>query len=313
MHRNCMHYIRWQTLQQIIGGSDGEYRFLEIPDPDAWVMPGVRWGSFEHALTPAFWVSQAWQEGEPGGGFQLCSTLTEEVVTCLLGGHGAPAEIGLAASRRVIEALRFNPTGPHDFNWAEELLKEPLTVRGRQVRYRFASQRARYLAGTLAGLSYINEGDLDDLGLRDALCTLPGVGPKTASWIVRNRRGSNEVAILDVHIVRACVHMGVFPEGADPARHYFDLERRFLEFCARTNAKASLIDAVMWAIMRQLDRSLMRLLIDPGTPIDERLPLLQWGETQCQVAAEHGTIPETTGRESRAAKREAQAAARIHA
>lgn len=310
-----MHYMEFRALQRVIGGSDGNYRFLELPDADAWVMPGVRWGAFEHALTPAFWVCQAWLEGTPEEGFQLCNTLTEEVVTCLLGGHGAPAEVGLAASQRVIEALNDRPDGPHDLAWAESLLKEPLSVNGRQVRYRFASQRARYLAGTLAGLAEIDEGELADLELRDALCGLPGIGPKTASWIVRNRRASDEVAILDVHIVRACVHMGVFPENADPARHYFDLEHRFLEFCTGADAKASLIDAVMWATMRRLDRSLMKLLIDPGTVIDERLPLFEWGENQCPVVVERAATPETMGRAKRVAAKPAEpvGARRIHA
>ncbi len=297
-------------MQRIIGGSDGEYRFLELPDPEAWVMPGVRWGAFEHALTPAFWVSQAWLEGVPEAGFRLSDTLTEEVVTCLLGGHGAPAEVGLAASQRVIEALNDRPNGPHDLAWAEGLLSPPLSVNGRQVRYRFASQRAKYLAGTLAGLAEIDEAGLADIELRDALCGLPGIGPKTASWIVRNRRASDEVAILDVHIVRACVHMGVFPENADPARHYFDLERRFLEFCASADAKASLIDAVMWATMRRLDRSLMKLLIDPGTAIDQRLPLFDWGENQCPVVVERAAIPETMGQAKLAGR---VGARRIHA
>ncbi|MBD3818079.1 MAG: endonuclease III domain-containing protein [Brevundimonas diminuta] len=316
LHTNYMHYMGFQTLQRVIGGSSGNYRFLELPDADEWVVPGVRWGAFEHALTPAFWVSQAWLEGTPEEGFQLCNTLVEEVVTCLLGGHGAPAEVGLAASKRVIDALNADPEGAHDLAWAERLLTEPLTVNDRQIRYRFASQRAKYLAGTLAGLNEINEGDLGDLELRDALCGLPGIGPKTASWIVRNRRGSDAVAILDVHIVRACVHMGVFPEKADPARHYLDLERRFLDFCNGADAKASLIDAVMWGTMRQLDRSLMKLLIDGETLIDERLPLLEWGKNQCQVVAERAATPEAMGRVKQAARRRAEPAVgarRIHA
>jgi len=109
--------------------------------------------------------------------------------------------------------------------------------------------------------------------------------------------------------------MGVFPEHADPARRYFDLERRFLEFCTSAGAKASLIDAVMWATMRRLDRSLMKLLIDPGTMIDERLPLFEWGESQCPVVVERAATPETMGRAKQVAGRPAEAvgARRIHA
>ena len=102
--------------------------------------------------------------------------------------------------------------------------------------------------------------------------------------------------------------MGVFPDKADPARHYLDLERRFLDFCIGAGAKASLIDAIMWGTMRRLDRSLMKLLIDGETPIDERLPLLEWGENQCQVVAERVATPEAMGRVKQAARRRAVAA-----
>lgn len=281
-------------MQRIIGGSDGQYRFLELPDPDEWLMPGVRWGSFEHALTPAFWVSQAWLVDAPDKDFRLCATLVEEVVTCLLGGHGAPAEIGLAASARVVRALAETQAVTLPEERIFELLSEPLDVRGRKVRYRFAAQRSRYLAGSLAGLQHIVEDELEDVALRAALCTLPGIGPKTASWIVRNRRASDDVAILDVHIVRACEHMGVFPEGADPARRYLDLESRFIEFCRRGQARASVVDEVMWSTMRKLNRAMLKLLVDRELKFDDRQPLLAWGETACQAAVAAVGTTETT-------------------
>lgn len=273
-------------MQRVIGGSDGQYRFLELPDPDEWLMSGVRWGSFEHALTPAFWVSQAWLVDAPDKDFRLCATLTEEVVTCLLGGHGAPAEVGLAASGRVVGVLAETGAVTMSAGQIFELLSEPLDVRGRKVRYRFAAQRSRYLAASLAGLQHIAEDELDDVALRDTLCTLPGIGPKTASWIVRNRRASDEVAILDVHIVRACEHMGVFPKGADPARKYFELESRFIEFCSQGGARASVVDEVMWSTMRGLNRRMLQLLIDPKPKFDDRHPLLTWGEVGCQAAVQ---------------------------
>ncbi len=273
-------------MQRVIGGSEGIYRFLELPDPDEWLMPGVRWGSFEHALTPAFWVSQAWQAGEPTQGFALCANLTEEVVTCLLGGHGMPAEVGLAASVRVIEVLR--EIGPERITLARAIaiLTTPLNVNGRPARYRFVNQRAKYLVGCLEGLTQVNESELSDLDLRNALCALPGIGPKTGSWIVRNRRGSDAVAILDLHIVRACEHMKVFPERADPARRYFDLEARFLEFCERAGVRASVVDAVMWATMRKMSRPMLKLLVDPPATVGEPLPLFEWGADGCLEAAE---------------------------
>src|SRR3546814_418418 len=179
MRSSCITLER-RSVQRVIDGADGEYRFLELPDPKEWLMPGVRWGAFEHALTPAFWVTQAWLEGPSMQAFNLCPTLTEEVVTCLLGGHGAPAEVGLAAAARVIAALRDTPDAPLSRERAEELLTTPLEVNGRLIHYRFAAQRAKYLSGSLAGLAEIGEASLDDIQLRDAFCALPGTGPQTA-------------------------------------------------------------------------------------------------------------------------------------
>jgi thermostable 8-oxoguanine DNA glycosylase len=249
-------------MQRVVGAFDGHFDFLDLPDPEAALLGDLRWGAFDHPLTPAFWVAQAWLSGKPiEGQFQLGRSLEEEVVYCILGGYGIPAEVGLAAAARVCNVL---PELSHANrpSLLHELLSRPLEIAGRSVRYRFASQRSAYLARGLAMLSSIEEGALCDVALRNALLKLPGVGPKTASWIVRNRRSSSEVAILDVHIVRACKVMGIFPHTADPARHYLEMEERFLEFCRVTGSAASSMDAVMWSTMRALSQRFMQQLVD---------------------------------------------------
>lgn len=281
-------------MQQVIASLSGQFHFLDLPDPDEWIMPGVQWGRCEHPLTPAFWVSQAWMsEDVERGGFRLGRSLAEEVVACLLGGHGAPAEIGLAAFRRVCKELRRNDSDTLPAHVLEKILLEPLTLNGRLVRYRFARQRAKYLAGALEGLRYIDEAMFDDVALREALCRLPGIGPKTASWIVRNRRASDQVAILDVHIVRACGLMGLFPEKANPAQHYRDLEQRFLAFCSRTNTRASVLDAVIWGTMRNISGRLMRLLVDGTISTVENHSPHKAGDGKCLAAVVHGAIGPT--------------------
>lgn len=277
-----MHYIESHSVQQVIAEIDGRIQRLNLPEEHFAVWPGLCWGRFDEPLTPAFWVSQAWM-AEPGDGrrYQLGRTLKEEVVYCLLGGHGAPAEIGLAASRRICdflqETLQLKP-GCADL---ERLLREPLTVNGRSVRYRFAAQRAGYLAGTLDALAELDPDQLGDVALRDALCHLPGIGPKTASWIVRNRRASDRVAILDVHIVRACSAIGIFPAGAEPARRYIDLEQRFLAFCEATQSRASAMDAIMWSTMRSLSRPLLQQLVDHAGQFTQRAQQEQRGNGRC--------------------------------
>jgi thermostable 8-oxoguanine DNA glycosylase len=258
-----MHYMRGLRVQRVIGEFGGRFEFLDLPDPEVFLLDGIRWGSFEHPLTPAFWVAQAWTAGKPDAGdFRLGTSIVEEVVYCLLGGYGIPAELGVAAARRVCSSLPELSDSPVRCELLKELLIRPLSVGGRLVRYRFAAQRAKYLSGALEMLSKIDEAALGDVALRDALLDLPGVGPKTASWIVRNRRASDRVAILDVHIVRACRLMKVFPQRAEPARHYADLEQRFLSFCAATGSAASSMDAVMWRTMRAISPKLMQQLVD---------------------------------------------------
>jgi thermostable 8-oxoguanine DNA glycosylase len=271
-------------MQQVIAEFDGQYKFLELPEPDDTIMPGVNWGRFEQALTPAFWVSQSWMADRPTS-FQLGKTLVEEVAVCLLGGHGAPAEVGLAAFDRVRDELVSSRSDGVLESRMLALLTEPLRVNGRSVRYRFARQRARYLSGSLVGLCAIHEDQLDDVAFRDALCRLPGIGLKTASWIVRNRRGSDTVAILDVHIVRACEAMGVFPNGSDPAHSYRKLENLFLEFCRRTSARASVLDGVMWSTMRRLSKRLLNVLIDEVRRTSDPCRPLFGEEDACRAAA----------------------------
>ena len=66
--------------------------------------------------------------------------------------------------------------------------------------------------------------------------------------------GSDEVAILDIHIIRAGLLMGLFERPIRLPKDYEILERRFLQFCSALGAKPSLVDAVMWRAMRNIGR-----------------------------------------------------------
>ena len=133
-----------------------------------------------------------WEIEEPDH-YRLGRSLREEVLACILGGYGIPAEVGLAAYGR----LRAVPAEElYSQATVEALLSKPLTVAGRSVRYRFAGQKARHVSASMAALNAINE-EAPDRDLRNALVALPGIGPKTASWVVRNWRSSDHVSILD--------------------------------------------------------------------------------------------------------------------
>jgi thermostable 8-oxoguanine DNA glycosylase len=244
-----MHQAESQTM---LASIEGQIRSLMLPGPSEEVLPGVYWGAFDEFMTPAFWAGRAWVESDLASAqhYKLGSTLEEEVAACLLGGFGIPAEVGLAAFERLRDAQLLAQSPTADALWA--LLSEPLSVGGRRVRYRFARQKAEYLSRSLQRLDGQGVDRLGDLELREFLLALPGIGPKTASWITRNWRDSDAVAILDVHICRACTVAGVFPLDCRPERDYPLLETKYLEFARAIGVRPSVLDNIIWQTMRRL-------------------------------------------------------------
>lgn len=242
-----------QIMRAVVGDKVHE---LLLPTPST-SLDQTTWGRFDELFTPAFWRGQVWQHQLMGtyADNHLGRDLREELAACLLGGHGIPASLGLAAFRRLrsLDLL----SGQCDQSLLLTALEEPFVVAGKARRYRFARQKARYLAEALPASDAI-DSQLDDRELRDALTHLSGVGLKTSSWVVRNLRGSNLIAILDVHIVRACRLARIFPSHLSPERHYRDLERRFLGFASAIGVPASTLDALMWDYMRRLPPGLAR-------------------------------------------------------
>ncbi|WBK02356.1 hypothetical protein [Methylocystis parvus] len=238
-------------MQEMLALIHSKLERLILPGPTHQVMPGVKWGGFDELFTPAYWRGQVWQAllADRYQSLRLGRNLIEEVAACLLGGYGMPAELGLAAFDRLRERGRLDQ--PTSNQVLEADLSEPLIISGCAVRYRFPRQKARHLSACLAALLEFDEPERD-ADLRNQLMRLPGVGPKTASWIVRNHRQSNDVAILDVHIVRAGALMGIMRPDASPARDYFGLENKFLEFANAIDVPAGILDGLMWQHMRLL-------------------------------------------------------------
>jgi thermostable 8-oxoguanine DNA glycosylase len=224
---------------------------LRFSNPADHILPGVVWGKPEHLFSPAFWHFQAIQYAarETTVDVQLGKTLHEEVAACLLGGFGMPAALGLAAFARLRDKGLL--TGPQCPQLLERVLNEPLQVDGTLRRYRFPRQKANYLARCLQQLEVFRE-PISDREFREELSKLPGVGRKTASWIVRNRRRSNDIAVIDIHIHRAGTYIGLFESGATPQKHYLKMETQFVAFADSLGVQTWLLDAVMWDVMRSI-------------------------------------------------------------
>lgn len=241
---------------------------LEFPAPEAEVLPGILWGRIDAFPSPAYWAYQVLARRLEGKQlrYRLGRTFTEEVVACLLGGHGIPAAVGVTAfehlkSRGLLSGASVSETV------LVKNLQEPIQLSdGKMVRYRFAKQKARYLHAALAVLEDATPPFDSGIELRNWLLQIPGIGLKTASWIVRNWLDSDEVAIIDIHIQRAGVLGGFFSREWTVERHYEVMERRFLETSAGLGVRASELDAVIWYEMMSSPASVQRVLAEQARP-----------------------------------------------
>lgn len=215
-------------------------------------MHGVRWGRPDTLFSPAYWRAQAWFadiDGNAPWEHAFGTSLVEEVAACLLGGHGIPAEVGLAAFE-VVRASGLLSGPPATAQQFLEVLSTPLHIHGRRVRYRFARQKSRYLSAAVEALDRGRPPEVPHTRFRDWLAAIPGIGPKTASWITRNWLGSDCVAIIDVHVHRAGLLAGFFQPRHRLPNDYRQMEQRFLRFAHAIGVKPALLDALIWRDMR---------------------------------------------------------------
>lgn len=226
---------------------------------DSLSVRSVQWGQRWHIGSAAYWIAMtelAVDEGRLGvgpGRHRLGASLAEELAACMLGGYGMPFEVGLAAFVRLRDAGILD--GGEAPAWElEALLRQPLIVGGRACLYRFPQQRALRLASALAFLRG-SEPPTTARRLRDWLMLAPGVGPKTAGWVVRNHLNSDDVAIIDIHLHRAGIAAGVFDARWTPQRHYAELEGFMLAWAREGEVRAADLDAVIWSEQARAARS----------------------------------------------------------
>lgn len=211
----------------------------------------VEWGEEWEVGSAAFWVGVA--RAEQARSFALGRTLREEVVVCMLGGWRVAGPVGVAAFEALRRSGVLDGSAPSE-EAVETALSEVLTSDGRVLgRYPFPAQRGRRIAAALAAFDADGLGwllpDGDHRSLRDRLCGLPGVGPKTASWVVRNHLACDDVAIIDVHVQRAGLSAGLFCPSWRLPRDYGLFETAFGRWASRGGVRASVLDTAVWAAL----------------------------------------------------------------
>jgi N-glycosylase/DNA lyase len=208
------------------------------------------WGQPHHLGTAAYWTEQTRRRPSPAN-YRIGETLEEEVVACILGGYGITAKVGLGA----FEALKADGLIRHGVapGEIEDRLSRPIQLPNstKEVRYRFAKQRATRVAGALEQIRPKNAPS-DPKQMRDWLLPLPGVGPKTASWIVRNWTGSETQAIVDIHLRRAGIAAGFFQPTWSLPMDYALFEEAFREIGRIASVSLAALDACIWDQMQYL-------------------------------------------------------------
>lgn len=214
----------------------------------------VEWRDHTHLGSAAFWVEETRRQPSPQN-LRIGQTLIEEVALCLLGGYGINEAMATTAFRAVRDAGLLDPSSAPTPDEIETVLRTPMPVPGhaQPIRYRFPVQRAARVASAVARLSTApSVRDLTPRELRAFLTTLDGVGMKTASWVVRNLRRSDDVAIIDIHIRRAGVVAGVFdPEWVLP-RDYVRFEEAFCAWARAGRVSTADMDVCVWSTLARL-------------------------------------------------------------
>lgn len=223
-----------------------------VKGDESRVEPAI-WGEIWEFGSPCYWRHRYSEVGEASRNSRLGSDLREEIVACMLGGFGIPAEAALAAFDRIMKANALKEPHPRA-ELLYELLSVPLTwVRWdgatESGRYRFARQRSIRIAQALHGFES-RTPPKDEVVLRDWLLDLPGIGMKTASWIVRNQTNSDRVAIIDIHLKRAGNLARFFPITWTLPKDYRRFEHAFLAFSRSIDARPSILDSLIWSDMR---------------------------------------------------------------
>jgi thermostable 8-oxoguanine DNA glycosylase len=219
-------------------------------------MPAVR-GDWQ-VMWPAF--EQAYAELAAPHARATEAELRQELLFCLLGGHGVTFETSLSAARAVDELDVF-AVEHDDANLHARLLEvlesprfEPTRKDGSLRRYRFPRRKATLICQARAWL--LDTGPLaEKLAVRTEherrgwLTRCPGLGPKSASWLLRNTGWASGLAILDIHVMRAMTEAGLLEEPS-LAGGYERVEALFLEWCTQLDAAPAVFDLFLWEWQR---------------------------------------------------------------
>lgn len=199
-------------------------------------------------------------------------TLLYELFACILGSR-VRFEIALAATDRLATngLLNLSLDGLSEENYQaviENVLNKPLqlpSINHETAHYRFAHSRSKYLARTHRTI-YYNGSSLRQLlqSCRSAnearkilidMCT--GIGPKQASLFLRNIGFTDDLAILDSHVLRYMWMNDLLVErvrAIGSLFRYQEYEAKLRNYAHHLGWMLGCMDQAIWIVMRVSQR-----------------------------------------------------------
>jgi thermostable 8-oxoguanine DNA glycosylase len=218
--------------------------------------------------SPRLTIEEAWEVcRDLYEGLSHCTSpkevsLDDELLFCLLGGYGVSYELNRSAADVLKSIEPFDRAHDEDLLHAtlettlDEPRYEPRKKDGALRRYRYPSRKASLIIAARRWL--LEQPPIQDLltalpteqRRREHLCQCPGVGLKTASWLLRNLGLARNLAILDIHLVRALTQSGRLTFEIRLPRDYELVERAFVGWCTELDADPGAFDLFVWEWQR---------------------------------------------------------------
>ena len=196
--------------------------------------------------------------------------LIKELLVCILG-SGVRHDISVSYATEIIQSNLLTKKNilNNEIQLAiREFLQSPVkSCTGNSVykRYRYPNRGAKFISQTIFNIYHkyrslkklVSSGS-DAFTLRRELIGLcPGIGPKQASHFLKNIGYTDEVAIIDRHIIRYMKLAGENNEISfkiSTIDKYEEIENRFISLSNKFHYSVSVVDQAMWFVMRALSR-----------------------------------------------------------
>lgn len=134
---------------------------------------------------------------------------------------------------------------------------EPATNNGELRKYRYIETKPKIITKAANWLwkscdwkIYEQLNKLETEESRIWLCNCPGIGMKSASWLLRNTGLNDDCAVFDVHILRFLNYLGFQVPKQLTEKMYLSLEDALRNVCNNVGVSLGKMDYLLWLLSR---------------------------------------------------------------